>query len=153
MTGSNKVLELLNDLLAGEMVAITTYILHSEMFDNWGFKKIAGLLKKNAMDEMKHAERYIERILNLDGLPEITMAEIKSFADARALFFWNLELETDTVNKMNGYLADCRSEGDNVTGELLEDIIEDENRHAQFLEEQISLIDKIGNQNYLASVV
>jgi bacterioferritin len=151
MKGNAEVLAVLNFLLADEFTAIHTYILHAEMCDNWGYKRLAGLIRKGAIEEMGHAETHIERILFFDGSPEVFTLERKKIGDnVRALLETQLGMERGAIAAYNKAIKTCDAAGDAGTREILEHILKDEERHELFLESQIAMIETVGIANYLS---
>ena len=154
MHGNEKVIALLNEALKEELTAISQYFIHAEMCENWGFEKLGKSTKKLSIDEMKHAEALIERILFLDGAPK--MAEVLPLnvgANAKAQLENDLNLELGAVVMYNASAqaaADC---GDNASRELFTRLLKDEEGHADRLETQLSLIKEMGIENYLAQQV
>jgi len=151
---SPEIIKTLNEVLTLELTAINQYFLHAEMCGDWGFTKLYKAIRAESIDEMKHAERLIERILFLDGLPnvqrmhQITVGE--SVAEQLAL---DLTLENKAIPILNAGIKQCRDEGDNGTRALFESILVDEERHVDWLEAQLELIKQIGVENYLAQQV
>ena len=151
MKGNAKVLEALNEALSEELTAINQYILHAEMCENWGYDKLAAFIKKESLDEMKHAEQIIERILFLDGAPNmIKYRKLNIGQSVPDMIENDLRLELDAVAMYNGHIAAAVDAKDNGTAELLKKLLKDEEGHVDALEEQQSLIKGMGLQNYLA---
>jgi bacterioferritin len=154
MKGKPEVIEVLAKMLKEELGAISEYFIHAEMCESWGYKKLASHTKKESINEMKHAEKLIERILFLEGTPNLNdMPKLNVGKDVKAQFQNDLVLEKNAVAEYNAGIALCRKAGDNASGDLLQVILNDEEDHVDFLEEQLSLIDNIGIQNYLAQQV
>ncbi len=150
MKGSAKVLEALNEALSEELTAINQYMLHSEMCENWGYDKLSGFIKKESMDEMKHAEKLIERILFLDGAPNLTKYQKLNIGKTVPAMLQNdLNLELQAVAMYNNLMAIAREEKDNGTAELFKKLLQDEEGHVDGLEEQLGMIKDLGIQNYL----
>ncbi len=150
MQGNQKVIDALNELLAEELAAINQYMVHSEVCDNWGYERLHSILEKTAIDEMKHAEKLIARILFLDGRPIVTkLGEIKIGADVKAMHENDLAAELHAVEMYNVAIRLCHELRDGGTRELLEDILEDEERHVDFRETQRDQIAQMGIENYL----
>jgi bacterioferritin len=151
MKGKPEVLEVLTGALTEEIGAAVQYIIHSEMCENWGYKKIGGITKERAMEEMKHAEKLIERILFLEGEPDLQMfPKIKPGRDVTSQFAIDLEGEhTAIVNYNQGYAA-CTKAGDQGSADLLLSNLRDEERHVDYLETQLGLIKELGLADYLA---
>jgi bacterioferritin len=149
--GDPKVIAVLSEVLKAELTAINQYFLHAEMCENWGYKKLAGYTKKESIEEMKHAEILMERILYLDGTPN--MSDYFKIVIGRTVpeqFKNDLQLEYDAVKRLNEGVELCRQVGDNGSRDLLQHILEDEEHHIDWLEAQLHAIDEMGLQNYLA---
>lgn len=154
MKGKPEVLEVLAKMLKEELGAISQYFVHGEMCENWGYKKLSEHTKKESINEMKHAEKLIERILFLEGMPNLNdMPKLNVGKDVKMQFQNDLALEKGAVAEYNAGIAACRKAGDNASSDLLEGILADEEDHVDFLEEQLGLIESIGIQNYLAQQV
>jgi len=151
MKGSKKVIDVLNDVLAAELVGINQYFLHSKMCRNWGFNRLAEVIYHESIDEMKHASELTERILFLDGIPNLQkLGRIRigqTVPEQRRL---ELELERDAVKRFNEAIALCVREGDNATRDLLEGQLRSEEGHVDWLETQLGLIKHLGEVPYLA---
>jgi bacterioferritin len=151
MKGKPEVLEILQEMLKEELGAINQYILHAEMCENWGYKRLSAQIKKEAINEMQHAEKEIERMLFLDGLPNVgELPKLKIGKDVKDQLENDLALERGAVAAYNQAIATCRKAGDNATADFLEPILRDEEGHVDFIESQLSLIEEIGLQNYLS---
>jgi bacterioferritin len=151
MRGNPQVIAELNKALSAELGAIAQYMVHAEMCDNWGYKKLGAYVKKQAIDEMKHAEGLIERILFLDGAPGVNiMLEPKIGQSVKAQLENDLAAETGAVAQYNAAVAICAQAGDNATRDLFSRMVADEEGHADFLETQLAMIAEIGLNNYLA---
>jgi len=151
MKGKPEVLEILGEMLKEELGAINQYILHAEMCNNWGYKRLYALVKKESIGEMKHAEELIERILFLEGSPNVgELPKLNIGKDVKQQLQNDLALEKSAVADYNRAIATCRKLGDNATADILEEILEDEEGHVDFIEEQLGLIEQLGLQNYLA---
>jgi bacterioferritin len=152
--GKTKVLDVLNDVLSAELTAINQYFVHAEMCGNWGYQRLHGRIRKDAIDEMKHAEALIERILYLQGAPNVTkLGRIAIGQTVLEQLKADLALELDALPRLNKAIAVCTDEGDNGTRELLEHILQDEEEHTDRLEAQLALIEQVGVQNYLAQQI
>ena len=151
MKGSKAVIDALNDVLGGELIGINQYFLHAKMCKNWGFERLAENDYKESIDEMKHAEKIVERILFLDGVPNLQkLGKILVGETVPEQLKNDLGLEMDAVKKLNQAIALCVAEGDNTSRELLEEILESEEDHVDWLETQLGLIKTLGESAYLA---
>jgi len=154
MKGKPEVIEVLAKMLKEELGAISQYFIHAEMCENWGYNKLSDHTKKESINEMKHAEKLIERILFLEGTPNLNdMPKLNVGKDVKAQFQNDLSLEKNAVAEYNAAIATCRKAGDHSSADLLQAILADEEEHVDFLEEQLSLIENVGLQNYLAQQV
>jgi bacterioferritin len=154
MKGKAKIIELLNEVLTAELTAINQYIVHSEMCENWGYKRLGEVVRKQAIDEMKHAEKLIERILYLEGLPNVQrLGKIKIGQTVPEQLKLDWGLEDEAIKRLNEALPLVVELKDGGTRELLEDILVDEEEHADWLEAQIDQIEQVGEQNYLAQQI
>ncbi|MCS7314861.1 MAG: bacterioferritin [Bryobacterales bacterium] len=151
MKGNETVIARLNEALHDELTAIHQYMLDAEMCENWGFSRLASLIKKQAIGEMKHAERLLERILFLEGTPEMGgNFQVKPAASVPDLLRQQLEMERGAVAAYNASARICQEAGDNGSKELFDSLLEDEEGHTDFLETQLGLIEQTGLANYLS---
>jgi bacterioferritin len=151
MKGKPKVLEVLAGVLTEELGAVVQYILHAEMCDNWGYKSLGSFTQKRAIEEMKHAEKLIERILFLEGAPNVqSLPKIEAGKDVQDQFTIDLNGERTAIVSYNQGIATCTSAGDRGTADLLLANLHDEERHADYLETQLGLIKELGLANYLS---
>ncbi len=151
MKGYEEVINLLNDLLSDELTAVHQYILHAEMCADWGYGKLHDVIRKRAIDEMKHAEKLIERILFLEGKPMMgNLKEIHIGETVPKILESDLHAEQGAVKAYNRAIAFVTEKGDHGTKELLESILADEEAHLDWLETQLHLIEAMGLENYLA---
>ena len=154
MKGNPKVIERLNVLLADELTATNQYIVHSEMCANWGYDKLHHLVEKRAIDEMKHAEKLIARILFLEGIPVVSnLNKIHIGAEIPAQIANDLGAELGAVQAYNDGIRLAVEVGDNGSRELLESILKDEEEHVDWLEAQLDQIKQMGIQTYLVEQI
>ncbi|MEP7354990.1 MAG: bacterioferritin [Acidobacteriota bacterium] len=152
MKGNPKVIAALNEALHEELTAINQYFLHAEMCENWHYQKLANFIKKQSIDEMKHAEKIIERILFLDGIPNLSEAlAIKIGSTVKDQLANDLKLELAAVEMYNKSVALSRAEGDNASSELFEFLLKDEEMHVDWLEAQMHQIKELGYERYLTA--
>ena len=150
MKGNDKILRSLNSLLADELSAVNQYMVHSEMCDNWGYAKLHEKIEKRAIDEMKHAEKLIARILFLEGAPNVsTLREIHIGKDVEIQLNNDRRSEETAIGAYNAAIQEAQELRDNGTRELLESILKDEEAHIDWLEAQLDQIKHLGIQIYL----
>lgn len=154
MKGSKEVIDALNEVLAAELVAINQYFLHAKMCKNWGYVALADFIRKESIDEMRHAETLVDRILFLEGLPNLQrLDKLHIGQSVPELLKCDLELEYSAVKRLNDSIALCREKGDGTSEELLRKILISEEDHVDWIETQINLIDKLGEVAYLAEQI
>jgi bacterioferritin len=150
MQGDPKVISYLNAQLRYELTAINQYFLHAKMLKNWGLKELAQHEYKESIDEMKHADKLAERILFLDGLPNFQMlGKLRIGENPRELLECDLALEYEALPLLREAIAHCEAVSDYVSRQLLADILDSEEEHIDWIETQLSVIDRIGEPNYL----
>jgi len=151
MKGDSQILELLNEVLTAELTAINQYFVHAKMCANWGYTKLAERKRHDSIDEMKDADIIIDRILYLDGVPNMQrLNPVRVGEDPVEQHTLDLALETDAIARLNRAIAVCRDKGDNGTREILEGILKGEEHSADWLESQLHVIKQIGKERYLA---
>jgi bacterioferritin len=151
MKGDAKVIELLNKALFNELTAINQYFLHAKMLKNWGLKELADHEYHESIDEMKHADKLSDRILFLDGLPNFqALGKLRIGENPRELLQCDLALELEALPALRDGIAHCEAVGDYTSRQLFADILDSEEEHIDWIETQLSLIERIGEQNYLA---
>ena len=154
MKGDDKVIEHLNKVLRNELTAINQYFLHARMYKNWGLHKLNEHEYSESMDEMKHADLLIERILFLEGLPNLQdIGKLMIGQQPREMLQCDLDLERMAVPDLKGAIAHCEQCGDYVSRELFERILESEEEHMDWLETQFERIERVGIENYLQSMM
>jgi bacterioferritin len=151
MQGDPEIIEALNEILTAELTAINQYFIHAKMRENWGFKKLAAVARRESIEEMEDADKIIERILYFDGVPNLQRYNPvlvgETVPEQLAL---ELETEKAAIERYNRSIALAVAKGDNGTRELMEHRLVDEESHADWLESQLHVIDAIGVENYLA---
>jgi bacterioferritin len=154
MKGNDEVIKLLNEVLTSELTAINQYFIHSKMCQDWGFDRLAAKKREESIEEMKHADAVIERILYLEGVPNMQRYfPVKVGEDPIEQHRLDLEVEYDAVKRLNDGIALCREKGDNGSRELLEGILLQEEEGIDWLEAQLHLVDTIGKERYLSEQI
>jgi len=150
MKADKQVLSLLNDVLTGELTAVNQYFLHARLCHHWGYERLYERLRKESIEEMKHADQLIDRVLFLDGLPNLQkLGKIDVGQTVPEQFQLDLALEMEAVKRLNDGIELCRSAGDNGSREMLEKMLRDEEQHVDWIETQQEAIKQIGAENYL----
>lgn len=151
MKGDPKVIEALNEILTGELTAINQYFLHARMCKNWGYERIAAFVHKESIEEMKHAQNLTDRILFLEGFPNLQkLGKLNIGESVPEQFESDLKLEMIAFEKLKAAIKVCFEAADHTSRELLEDILAEEEEHIDWLEMQLSLIKELGKPIYLA---
>jgi bacterioferritin len=151
MKGNDDVIQILQDVLCAELTAINQYFIHARMCENWRYKRLAAHLMQESIGEMKHAQIIIDRILYFDGYPNMQKyMKINVGPTVPEQFQFDVQLEYDAVKRLNEGIELCRTNGDNGTRALLEEILRSEEEHVDWLEAQLHQIQEMGTQNYLA---
>ena len=152
MKGDSKVIGYLNAVLRNELTAINQYFLHSRMFKDWGLERLGDKEYEESVDEMKHADSLIKRVLFLEGLPNLQdLGRLKIGEDVREILECDLKLEMDALPELKNAIAHCEDCGDYVSRELFESVLESEEEHVDWLETQLGLLDRMGLENYIQS--
>lgn len=154
MKGDAKIIDLLNEILTGELTAINQYFLHGKMLKNWGFARLAQVLHKESIDEMKHADKLIERVLFLEGLPNVQrLGKVNIGQTVPEMLKNDYAVELVAIPLLNRSIATCRDLGDHGTQDLLREILEAEEEHVDWIEAQLELIKQVGEAHYLAQQI
>jgi bacterioferritin len=152
--GHDAIVELLNDVLTAELVAINQYFADAKMFENWGYERLAKHFREESVDEMRDAEQLMDRILYLEGLPNMQrLGPVRVGETPTEKLRLALELEREAVVRLNSGIALCTEHGDHGSRDVLDDILEGEEEHADWLETQLALLDQLGEAHYLAQQV
>jgi bacterioferritin len=152
MQGNADIIEVLNDVLTAELTAINQYFIDAKMLDNWGLRKLGAHFRDDSIDEMKDADELIERILYLDGMPNLQrLGTLRVGESAVEKLELALDLERAAIARLNDGIARCTTAGDHGSRELLEKILHGEEEHADWLETQLAAIERTGLENYLAT--
>jgi bacterioferritin len=154
MKGDPKVIDLLNEILTGELTAINQYFLHAKMCANWGYHRLAEHIRAESIDEMKHADMLIERVLYLEGLPNLQrLGKLVIGQTVVEMLKNDLGVETVAIPLLNKSIETCRQLGDNGSDALLTKILVSEEEHVDWLESQLELVKQVGEANYLAQQI
>ncbi len=154
MQGDGQIIEALNEILTSELTAINQYYIHAKMCENWGYKRLHAKKYEESIEEMKHADKVIERILFLDGVPNMQrLFPVRVGEDPVEMHKVDLKLELEAVKRLNDSIALCREKGDNGTREMLEEILTSEEEGIDWLEAHLHLVDEVGKSKYLAEMI
>ncbi len=154
MKGSDKVIDFLNEVLTGELTAVSQYWVHARMCENWGYDRLWGKIRAEAIDEMKHADQLVERVLYLEGLPNLQrLGKVMVGETVPEQLKIDLELERVALERLRKGVVLCMEEGDHGSRELIEHILVSEEEHVDWLEAQLDQIEQVGVQNYLAAQI
>ena len=154
MQGDARVIQMLNEQLTSELTAINQYFLHAKMQENWGYTKLAAHTRAESIEEMTHAERLTDRILFLEGLPNYQkLLALRIGQTVREQFESDMAIEVEVIDRLRPAIAYCEEVGDHTSKRLFEEILADEEHHIDYLETQLSLLDGIGEQLYLAGQI
>ncbi len=154
MKGDPKIIDQLNEILTGELTAINQYFLHAKMCQNWGYKRLYEHIRKESIDEMKHADELMERVLFLEGLPNVQrLGKVNVGQTVLEMFKNDLAVEMEAIPRLNRSIEAARAAGDNGTEHLLVEILTSEEEHVDWLEAQLELVKQIGEANYLAQQI
>lgn len=149
-----EIIAALNEILEGELTAINQYFLHARMLKNWGYMRLADKVYHESIDEMKHADQLVERILYLDGVPNLQkLGRLRIGENVPEMFASDRAIEEVAIPRLNRIIELCREKGDNGTRHLLEEILVSEEEHLDWIETQQTLIDQLGLQSYLAEQI
>ena len=154
MRGDAEIIEALNEVLTSELTAINQYFIHHKMCENWGYSKLSKKKREESIEEMNHADEIIERILYLDGVPNMQrLSHVQVGEDAIEQHKLDLALEIDAVDRLNKAIALCRDKADNGTRDLLERILVEEEESIDWHEAQLHQVEEVGRENYLAEQI
>ncbi|HHO50273.1 MAG TPA: bacterioferritin [Deltaproteobacteria bacterium] len=149
-----EIIDALNEVLTAELTAINQYFLHAKMMESWGYLRLYEKVHRESIDEMKHSNRVIERILYLDGVPNVQrLGRVRIGEQIEEMFRADVALEEEAIPRLNSAIALCREHGDSGTRHLLEEILVDEEEHLDWLEAQLHLIGEVSLQGYLAQQI
>jgi bacterioferritin len=154
MKGDPRIIDLLNECLTGELTAVNQYFLHARMCKNWGYDHLAKKIYEESIDEMKHADKLIERVLFLEGLPNLQrLGKLAIGTGVIEILRSDLALEMTNPPRLNQGIKLCRDVGDNATEDLLTHILVDSEHHVDWLESQLELVSQVGDAHYLAQQI
>jgi bacterioferritin len=154
MKGKPEIIDALNEILTGELTAVNQYFVHARMCENWGYERLWKHVREESIEEMKHADILIERVLYLEGIPNVQrLSKINIGQTVPEQLRLDLEVERQAIPRLNTAIELCRSLGDNGTRHLLEEILESEEKHVNWLEAQLSLLEQVGEPQYLAQQI
>jgi bacterioferritin len=154
MKGDPKIIDLLNEILTGELTAINQYFLHAKMCQNWGYERLHEHIRKESIDEMKHADSLMERILYLEGLPNVQrLGKVNPGQTVVEMLKNDLAVELDALPRLNAAIQAARDAKDNGSEVLLKDILTSEEAHVDWLEAQLELVKQVGEAHYLAQQI
>jgi bacterioferritin len=154
MQGNASIIELLNEVLTAELTAVNQYFLDAKMFSNWGYERLGSRFRDESIDEMKDADELIERVLFLEGLPNVQrLGKVSVGENVPEMFRLDLDLERNAIALLNRGIEQCRRGGDHGSADLLEDILEGEEEHLNWIEAQLTLIEQVGIPQYLAEQI
>lgn len=154
MKGNQQIIDAMNDVLTAELTAINQYFLHARMLQDWGLEKIGKLEYDASIDEMKHADDLIKRILFLEGLPNLQKIDrLRIGTNIKEIFEADLQVELEAVPRLKEHIALCEKERDYVTRDLFTSILASEEEHVDWIETQLNLLNKVGEQNYMQSQI
>ena len=154
MQGDPQIIDLLNEVLTAELTAVNQYFLDAKMYDNWGYERLAERFRSESIDEMKDADHLIERLLYLEGHPNLQrLGTIRTGESPVEKLSLALTLEQEAIARLNPGIALCVERGDNGSRDLLAEILEGEEDHADWLESQLSLVEQLGQAHYLAQQI
>lgn len=154
MQGDVKIIEALNEVLAAELTAINQYFIHHKMCEDWGYKRLSDKKREESIEEMRHADKIIERILFLDGIPNMQhMNPVRVGEDPIEQHTLDLQLELEAVGRLNSGITLAREKSDNGSRELFEEILKDEEESVDWHEAQLHLVTEVGRERYLAEMI